>query len=43
MSGVIDIACPACGSTTRVRKVAFGEYHCTECEHGFTSEDVLPE
>lgn len=42
MSTVKDIACPTCGSTTGVRKVAFGQYRCTECNREFTYEDVLP-
>jgi DNA-directed RNA polymerase subunit RPC12/RpoP len=42
MSGVIDIACPTCGSTTQVRKVAFGQYRCANCGREFTHEDVLP-
>jgi ribosomal protein L37AE/L43A len=42
MSGVIDIACPACGSTTKVRKIGFGQYRCAECGREFTQGDVLP-
>jgi len=43
MSVLIDIACPECGRTQSVRKVALDRYRCEECCVEFSQEDVLPE
>lgn len=42
MSVPIDIACPNCGSTEPVRKLALDRYRCTACGTEFSPEDVLP-
>lgn len=43
MSLLVDISCPECGRTDTVRKVGLDLYRCTECDHEFSQEDILPD
>ncbi|WP_424019234.1 hypothetical protein ACOZ4N_07110 [Halorientalis pallida] len=42
MTLLVDIACPSCGRTRPVRKVAIGTYRCGDCGREFTEADIDP-
>jgi ribosomal protein L37AE/L43A len=39
---VVDIACPSCGRTRTLRKVAIGTYRCGDCGRAFTEGEIDP-
>lgn len=37
---VVDIACPDCGRTSPVQKIALGRYRCGECDVEFSPREL---